>query len=357
MVNLSAPAVAVPAPATAPAELPSALPGRADSGATTTRPSSGLTVTHDVGRSVRVGWHGTELFDYVYTPEEPRAESPRPYLHPMRTLAGNVVSLYRPHNHLWHKGLCFGVSNFGPYNFWGGSTYVRGQGYRSLDNLGLVAHVDFPALRRDADAVRLVERLRWVGPDGSPVVSERRRLAVAVWANLSTWRLQFETVLRNDTDEVITVGSPTTQGRENAGYGGLFWHGPRSFIGGQVLTEDGPGADELMGWRGPWMGFVGRHDGLGPPAALTSTLVFRDDPANVGGRTRWFVRTEPYACLGPAPFFDREYAFAPRTELRLRYDVLVADGERDVAGCARLAERAGMTDLLTDEPRRHHADG
>jgi hypothetical protein len=217
-----------------------------------------------------------------------------------------------------------------------------------LGNNGVITHLGFPALRNDRDGVRLVEELRWVGPGGNRLVAERRRLAVAVWPNLSAWVLQFETVLRNDTNRVIPIGSPTTEGRENAGYGGLFWRGPRSFTGtGQVVTPDGVGADELMGWRGPWMAYVGRHDGLGPPATLASTLVFRDHPTNPGSPTRWFVRTDPYGCLGPAPFFDREYAFAPGTELRLRYDVVVADGERDVAGCARLADRAAATDLLT----------
>lgn len=350
MVNISAPAV--PAPAPAPAPLPGGTPaGSGRSGG----PDSGLTVNHDVGRSVRVGWHGAELLRYVYTPEEPAEESPRPYLHPLRTLAGNEVSLYRPHDHRWHKGLCFGISNFGPDNFWGGGTYVRGQGYQALDNIGRVEHHDFPVLRRDADAVRLTERLRWVSAHGHPVAAEHRRLAVAVWANLSAWLLQFSTVLRNTTNETITIGSPTTQGRENAGYGGMLWHGPRSFIGGRVVTEDRTGADELMGWRGRWLGFVGRHDGYGPPGTLASTLVFRNHPTNLGAdTTRWFVRTEPYACLGPAPFFDREYPLAPGAELRLRYDVVIADGERDVAGCGRLADRAGGTDLFARDPEEHH---
>ncbi|AVT35660.1 PmoA family protein [Plantactinospora sp. BB1] len=344
------PAAAPPPPAVPVASARPPLPTGAvpAQGAAAGGAGNGLAVSHDVGRSVRVGWRGAELFHYVYTPPEPREEAPRPYLHPLRTLAGNVVSLYRPHDHLWHKGLCFGISNFGPDNFWGGGTYLRGQGYRRLDNIGVVEHLDFPVLRCDPDAVRLVERLRWVTRDGRRVVSEQRRLAVAVWANQSAWRLRFETVLRNDGDTVITIGSPTTQGRENAGYGGLLWQGPRSFRGGRVVTPAGVGADDLMGWRGPWLGFVGRHDGLGPAETLASTLVFRDDPTNPGAPTRWFVRTEPYACLGPAPFFDREYPFAPGTELRLRYDVVVADGERDPAGCARLADRAGATELLTD---------
>ncbi len=52
------------------------------------------------------------------------------------------------------------------------------------------------------------------------------------------------------TDRAIPIGSPTTRGRENAGYGGLFWRGPRSFTGGSVLAPGVAGGDELRGIRG-----------------------------------------------------------------------------------------------------------
>jgi hypothetical protein len=39
-----------------------------------------------------------------------------------------------------------------------------------------------------------------------------------------------------------------------AGYGGLFWRGPRSFTGTVVTPggTGGTGGDELMGSRGAW---------------------------------------------------------------------------------------------------------
>ena len=42
-----------------------------------------------------------ELFRYVYRPQMAPEESPKPYFHPMRTLAGNVVTIYRPYDHVW----------------------------------------------------------------------------------------------------------------------------------------------------------------------------------------------------------------------------------------------------------------
>jgi len=191
--------------------------------------------------------------------------------------------------------------------------------------------------------LRLDERLSWVTESGQRPVSERRRIAAVGWPDAGAWNLAFETTLRNVSGADIVIGSPTTEGRPNAGYGGLFWRGPRSFTGGTVLTPAGAGGDELMGARGPWLAFTGRHDGTG----RASTLVFRDAPGNFSYPSKWFVRSTPFACLCPAPFFDTTRLFAAGASLTLRYDIAIADGELDPAGCAGLAERAAAPDLLS----------
>ncbi|MGH3157218.1 MAG: PmoA family protein [Streptosporangiaceae bacterium] len=288
-------------------------------------------------------WDGTELFRYVYLPSDPQLESPRPYFHPIRTMGGDLVSLYRPHDHVWHKGIAWSLPNVGPENFWGGTTYRRGDGYVQLDNDGAMRHEGFELAVGKDDLVRLDERLSWVTEAGQALIAENRRIGATAWPADSAWTLTFETTMTNVSGQRIRYGSPTTQGRDNAGYGGLFWRGPRSFTGGRVVTPDGAGGDELMGRRAQWLAFAGQHDGHG----RWSTVIFRDAPQNFGHPSQWFVRCTPFACLCPAPFFAAEYALATGTSLTLRYDVTVADGELDAAGCARLAGRAGEHDLLS----------
>jgi hypothetical protein len=286
-------------------------------------------------------WGDRELFRYVYLPDDPQLESPRPFFHPVRTLAGDTVTVYRPHDHVWHKGIALSLPNVGTENFWGGPTFRRGR-YVQLPNDGAMRHDGFDAAAARDGAVRLSERLTWVTESGQTPVAERRRIAAAAWPAESAWLLAFETTLVNVSGAVIAIGSPTTEGRPDAGYGGLFWRGPRSFTGGTVVTQDGTGGDELMGASGPWLGFAGRHDGHG----RWSTLVFRDHPGNFSYPSQWFVRSTPYACLCPAPFFAAAYPFAAGASLTLRYDIVVADGELGPDGCARLAAAAQASDLL-----------
>jgi methane monooxygenase PmoA-like len=287
-----------------------------------------------------------ELFRYVYRPADPQLESPRPYFHPVRTLRGDEVTIYRPHDHVWHKGIALSLPHVGRENFWGGPTFRAGR-YVQLPNDGAMRHDGFdPIADNGADdkngVARLDERLRWVTESGQTPVTERRRIAVAAWPKGGAWVLAFETTMTNASGADIVFGSPTTEGRPSAGYGGLFWRGPRSFTGGTVIVPGGRGGDELMGDRASWLGFAGRHDGRGG----ASTVVFRDAPENFSYPSQWFVRSTPFAAVCPAPFFGTTRTLAAGDSLTLRYDIVVADGELGPAECAMLTSRAAASNLI-----------
>ncbi|HEX4818539.1 MAG TPA: DUF6807 family protein, partial [Nonomuraea sp.] len=135
-----------------------------------------LQATHALGRSVTVAAAGVELFTYVYRPDTPVPESPKPYLHPVRTLGGRLMSLFRPHDHVWHKGIAWSLPHVGEHNFWGGPTYERGRGYVQLDNNGSATHRELTALTAGDDRVEIAHTLAWTAQSGAPVIDERRAL-------------------------------------------------------------------------------------------------------------------------------------------------------------------------------------
>jgi hypothetical protein len=188
-------------------------------------------------------------------------------------------------------------------------------------------------------AVTLDEDLSWLTEQGERWFTERRCITARAWPGARAWALAFATSMRNVSGKDIVFGSPTTEGRENAGYGGLFWRGPRSFTGGRVVTPDGDGGDEYMGWRGPWLGFAGRHDEHG----RASTVLFCDRATGSGdaAASQWFVRSQPFACICPAPFFSSGRTVADGGELDFRYDVAVAEGDLSAADCGALAKMVG----------------
>jgi hypothetical protein len=287
---------------------------------------SALRVTHELGSSVTVRDGEVDLFTYVYQPSTAALESPKPYLHPLRTRRGDLVSLFRPHDHVWHKGIAWSLPVVNDENFWGGPTYVHGQFYVQLPNNGVQQHegaIDLEA----GDRARISHELRWITEAGGVLFAEQRELTAEVVSD-EAWALTFDTRLTNVSSAPIAIGSPTTRGRENAGYGGLFWRGPRSFTNGTLVAPGASGAgDDVRGSRHEWMGFVGRHDGID----ATSLVLMLDDASNPHHPPQWFARSEEFAALNPAPFFSEEVVVAPGETVRFRYAVGIADGGAEAA--------------------------
>jgi hypothetical protein len=137
------------------------------------------TLTHKLHDAIEVSYQDQLLFKYIYEAKNPGVESPRPYFHPIRTLAGNEVSLFRPYDHLWHIGLTMCIANLSGENFWGGPTYTREkQGYIQLDNNGRIQHADWQEVSCDEE-VHCIEHLKWITHAGETWLHEERQIVVS----------------------------------------------------------------------------------------------------------------------------------------------------------------------------------
>jgi methane monooxygenase PmoA-like len=287
-------------------------------------------------RTLSVWARGVEILRYVHQPEMDPFEGPKPYLHPVRTLAGDVVTGYRPHDHRWHKGVQMTASHLSGENFWGGGSYVRDRGYVDLPNVGTMRSEELttePAAQGGDDGrLTVTERISWHTQAGEHWVDERRTMTVCdIDAADGSWALEVGTSLRNVRGAPLEFGSPTTHGRPMAGYSGLFWRGPRAFTDGEVIAADGQGGPEMMGRPARWLAYVGRHDEVDRSA----TLMFFDDTGHTCG---WFVRNTPFAAVNPSLAFDEEIVVPPGDTLTRRYRVVVADGAWDRERLERYAE-------------------
>jgi hypothetical protein len=310
-----------------------------------------LRFTHRIGEAIELAHRDQVLLRYVYAPVTLASESPKPFFHPLRTLAGNLVTIFRPHDHLWHHGLAMTMAQLSGQNFWGGPTYVRDRGYVALPNNGRIVHQAWDDLRADAGGLAATERLTWISSEGEPWIAETRTLAVpAIVPDEGYWALDLSFALTNQRAEVLRFGSPTTEGRPLAGYGGLFWRGPRSFLRGTILAADGLAGPEVMGKAAPWLAFVGAHDGTGD----TSTILFLDHPTNPRFPTKWFVRNDPYACVSGAFSFDEEYLLAPGDTLALTYRIVIADGGWPVERLEALSQQWSAVGGVLSLPTADH---
>ena len=284
--------------------------------------------------SVHVG--AVEVLRARFADEEvPLWECRAPYLHPLRTLSGGVVTGHRPHDHRWHKGLTIAVPKLARLvdlgdlgdlgradepasatNFWGGPSYVAGRGYVDLDDAGRIDTTSFDVLPDGT----VTADLAWIAADGIPVLGERRTFAVRdVDAEAGCWTLEFRSELRVLGADAVEFASPTALGRDQAGYCGFFWRGPREFTGGRVLASTGAqGAEALMGRRAEWLAYTGEFDDRDGFATLVF-VVEAETP-------EWFVRDDEYPGVNPSLAFRRSRLLAPGERLDLGYRVVIADG-------------------------------
>ncbi|MFD7133103.1 PmoA family protein [Streptomyces sp. NPDC059894] len=266
---------------------------------------------------------GRPVGRYVTRPELPARLSPRPYLHPVTTLAGTAVTELGPADHTHHLGVGVAVPDVEGHNFWGGRTFVRDRGPTELDNHGAQRHTGFQL--RDPDG--FVEELRWVAA-GAELLRERRTVAVTGLTD-TAWALDFTFSLTNVTAKPVTIGSPATNGRPGAAYGGFFWRARKEASAPDVFTAVAEGEADVHGRSADWLALAGAD----------WTLVF----AGATGTTRrdpWFVRTAEYPGVGSSLACAERLAIAPGDTAVRRIVTVVADGRLGHDDAAALARKA-----------------
>ncbi|MHA7289828.1 DUF6807 family protein [Arthrobacter sp. MDT3-24] len=253
--------------------------------------------------------------------------SPRPYLHPVRTLAGTVVTDHQPLDHVWHLGVGVALQDVDGVNFWGGRTYTRAAGeYVWRPDHGSIVRAGRPSPGEPSAAKgKLTENFAWNGPDGAPILTEQRTWT---WAAVgpSAWRLTLDFALSPAGNQPVSLGSPGSNGRVGGGYGGFFWRLPEC-SGARVWTPSGAGESAVHGSVTPWLawsgGFTGGTFDGGTRQSGAATLVF---VAAADSTDPWFVRVDGYPGVGQSLAWDAPVIAEPGTPVRRSVTVLIADG-------------------------------
>ncbi|MGC5165567.1 DUF6807 family protein [Luteimicrobium sp. DT211] len=262
-----------------------------------------------VGNVLTAG--GVRIARYV-TGETMRPEhSPRPYLHPVRALSGARLTSANPADRRHLHGLSLGLPDVNGTSFWGGRTWVPGEGMTLLANHGREVSRRGPAVDPGDPGV-LRDEVDWLASDGVPLFAEQRVLRSRTLAGGAGWALGWSSRLTAQRD--VTISGPARSRPNAAGFGGLYWRfAPIEEC--TVASADGVGARACLGSRSPWLSLALRTAG-----SWTTVVLLQD------GQERWFVRTEPYVAAGPALAWDAPVRLAARESLDLGLTALVLEG-------------------------------
>ncbi|MFC4564592.1 PmoA family protein [Nocardiopsis mangrovi] len=278
-------------------------------------------------RSIALTCRGAVVAEYDSGADVDPVLSPRPHLHPVRTLTGTVVTETHPEDHRHHLGVGVAVADVAGVSFWGGTTFVRDRGPVLLANHGRQEHRGWPR----ADPSARTEELAWVGTDGSELISEVRD-TTAHDLGEGVWALDLRTRLSNSSGRRLRLHSPATKGRPGAGYGGFFWRAPIAAEAPRCIGPAAEGEKALHGSRSPWLALSGRST-----AGAPWTLVF---VAAGEVRDPWFLRAGQYPGVGASLAWSHPLEVGPGGVIDRRVVTVVADGHPGPDALASLAAAA-----------------
>jgi Methane oxygenase PmoA len=270
---------------------------------------------------------GRPVAEYVLAPDLDPTLVPRPYLHPIRTLAGTTVTDVLPPDHEWHLGAGLAIPDVAGTNLWGGRTYVHGKGYIWLPDHGRIEHVAWHQ-PSDRSAIVLDHDLIWRDHNATPLLTEHRTITASSAPTPDAWILTFKTTLTNVRPTSIEIRSPATNGRgDGAAYGGFFWRLPPTPAMATALTVEA---------RNPQTADRARGEAFTNGSALPELVVTGSTEGSEGKRfrltfsgladaDRWFVRAAEYPAVGVAFAASRPLILAPGATLARTFTVTVAD--------------------------------
>ncbi len=242
--------------------------------------------------------------------------APRPYVHPLTSPAGAVLSVEAPGDHPWHHALWFTVKFVNGENFW--------EEYGEFGVLRARETDDHP----DGSSATI----DWVAPDGESVRLVEQRSLTTGMLDSSAYVIDWIEELSVPVETVLDRTPFTTWG----GYGGLTLRGAPDWTDTTIRLDDGVERDRCLGERSRWLSITGTAP-VGPPDGLTGQVgvAFFDHPDNERSPSPWYASTradtygDGWANFVNAAFlWDEPLTVMPDAPLRLRYRVLVHDGGR-----------------------------
>jgi len=305
----------------------------------------GILLAAPLAAQVRIAQHGieyisVEIKDKPFTQFFIGPETNKPYLHPLRSASGKIVTRGYPmeedisgesRDHPHHRGLWFSHGDVNGFDFWGNE--ARG------GKFGRIVLAKINSLTDGKDSGAIDATFDWRDPAGQVLLSEGRRMTF--YGQAKTRTIDFDITLT--AREKVTFGD-TKEGTFavrlasalEEPHGGAPAQPERT--GHLVDSQGGEGEKQVWGKRADWADYYGVLNG--EPLGIA---IF-DHPSNPRHPTYWHARS--YGLFAANIFGVHDFendkskngslTLAPGEALRFRYRVTIHPGDVRSAHIARL---------------------
>jgi len=257
-------------------------------------------------------------------------ETTKPYLHPLRSASGKVVTRHYPmetvpgetHDHPHHRGLWFSHGDVNGYDFWANEISEHGS------KPGRIVLKSIDKLANGKDSGTLGASFNWVDPQGKTLLVESKD--IKFYASPVARVMDFTLTL--NPAEKVTFGDT----KEGSFAIRLAASLEERNSGTMTDSEGRHGEAQVWGHRASWVDYSGEVEGekLG--------IAILDHPSNPRHPTYWHSRS--YGLFAANIFglhdflndknADGSLTIEPGHALQLRYRVIIHPGDYQAANIA-----------------------
>jgi hypothetical protein len=260
----------------------------------------------------------------------------RPYLHPLRTASGKIVSRSFPAgqlpgettDHPHHAGLFYGHGDVNGFNYWAIQN-VAIDPANADPKMGRIVLDRVVSVKSGKTSGTMDVVLKWLKPDGKPLLTEARTMTFHAHPELRIIDLDFdfaavEKAVFGDTKEGTFAMRMATVLDEPPVKPSAEAKGPAR-TGTLLNAQGGEREANVWGKRSEWVDYSGQLDGE------RVGVVMMDHPANPRHPTYWHSRGYGLHSINPFGLHDflndktkdGSLTLAPGEHVRFRYRVII----------------------------------
>jgi Family of unknown function (DUF6807) len=274
-------------------------------------------------------------------------ETMKPYLHPLRTADGKIVTRGYPmvsdtpgeaHDHPHHRGVWFAHGDVNGYDFWGNEESQTGAG----KGKGQISIEGAAKLTSGKKLGTIAASFDWKIPSGEVLLREDRKMTFYSENGVRT--IDFDITLVPQRE--VRFGD-TKEGTFSMRLASALEEAQPKDIaepkrtGKMVNAQNKSGEKNVWGKRSEWVDYSGVLDGSPVGIAIL------DHPGNPRFPAYWHTRA--YGLFGANvfgvhdfendPSRDGSHTMRPGQPLRFRYRVVIHPGDANVAGVRAMWQR------------------
>ncbi|MBW3621938.1 MAG: PmoA family protein [Armatimonadetes bacterium] len=247
------------------------------------------------------------IFTYHYG-----AEVGKPYLHPLYTPSGSVLTSVAPEYAPGHRGVFFGWADVNGVDFW-----HEGQAPSPVPQGRITTEGDRVQLETEKDRIRVYALHLWKRPDGYVLLEEHRVLTAHEpeeegWQVLD-WRSEFHAPF-----EDVVLGNVQKSM-------GLSYSASEELAGGHFINSrqlEGPATN---GRAAEWCDFAGPEKN-GPHSGGVAIMASRRNPHP---RPEFFTAAEPLGFISASFAYRAPFTVRKGESVTLLYRLVLHDGPGD----------------------------